>query len=166
MRWPGKIPAGTVCDEPAMTIDILPTVAKLTGTKLPAHGVDGKDIWPLMSGQPGAKSPHDAYYFYYRRNELQAILSGRWKLHLPHGYRTMDGRPGGTNGRPNPYTNKRTGLELYDLVSDVHEKKDLAKEKPDVVERLLGYAERAREDLGDSLTKKAGKNLRPAGRLP
>src|SRR5205814_4960523 len=65
MRWPGKIPAGAVCREPAMTIDIFPTLAKLTGAALPKHKIDGLDIWPLISGQPNAKSPHDALYYYW-----------------------------------------------------------------------------------------------------
>src|SRR5690606_8879359 len=44
MRWPGKIPAGVVQDEPAMTIDILPTVATLIDAELPQHQIDGLDI--------------------------------------------------------------------------------------------------------------------------
>ena len=57
-RWPGRIPAGSVCREPAMTIDVFPTVARLIGAELPAHPIDGRDIWPLLAGQPGARSPH------------------------------------------------------------------------------------------------------------
>ena len=98
VRWPGKVRAHT-CTEPAMTIDVLPTVARLIGATLPDHPIDGKDIWPLMAGERGAKSPHEAYYFYYRRNELQAIRSGRWKLHFPHKYRSMEGRTPGADGR-------------------------------------------------------------------
>ena len=83
MRWPGKIPAGTATNEFAATIDVLPTIAKLVGAKLPGDRIiDGRDIWPIMSGQPGAKSPHEAF-FYYRLNELQAVRSGPWKLRLP-----------------------------------------------------------------------------------
>jgi arylsulfatase len=93
MRWPGKIPAGAVCDEMASTIDILPTLARLCGARLPRRRIDGKDIWSLMSGEPGAKTPHEAYYF-YRHNELQAVRSGKWKLHFPHSFRSMIGEPG------------------------------------------------------------------------
>src|SRR5438876_6911237 len=71
-RWPGKIPAGTVCREPAMTLDLLPTLAQLAGAPLPKHKIDGLDIWPLLAGQPGAKNPHEAYYFYWSR-ELQGV---------------------------------------------------------------------------------------------
>jgi len=114
MRWPGKIPAGTVCSEPASTMDILPTVAKLTGAKLPAHRIDGKDIWPLITGVPGAKSPHEAF-FYYRGFALEAVRSGKWKLHLPHSYRTLARRPGGTGGQPAKYEQGKIGPALFDL---------------------------------------------------
>ena len=102
MWWPGRIPAGTTCSEPAMTIDILPTVAALVDAELPQHKIDGKDIWPLIAGVEGAKSPHEAYYFYYG-GQLQAVRMGQWKLHFPHRYRTMNGRQGGTGGIPNAY---------------------------------------------------------------
>jgi arylsulfatase A len=165
MRWPGKIPAGSVCRELAATIDVLPTVAALAGVKLPEDRIiDGKDIWPLMSGRPGAKSPHEAYYFYWGR-ELQAVRSGRWKLHFPHGYRTLAGRPGGTGGKPVPYTQKKIGLALFDLEHDVGETTNVADQHPRVVKRLKALAEKARDDLGDSATKRKGKNVRPAGRL-
>ncbi len=100
-RWPGHIPAGTVCREPAMTIDLLPTFARLAGADLPAdRPIDGRDIWPLLSGRPGARSPHEALYFYWGR-DLQAVRSGRWKLHLPHKYRSLKDRPG-SGGKPGP----------------------------------------------------------------
>jgi len=87
-RWPGKIPKGKVCHELAATIDVLPTLARLAGAELPANRViDGRDIWPLMSAQPRARTPHEVYYYYWGR-ELQALRSGQWKLHLPHSYTT------------------------------------------------------------------------------
>src|SRR5438067_2547081 len=87
-RWPGHVPAGRVCDEPVMTIDVFPTVARLIGAELPKHKIDGMDVWPLLAGEPGAKCPHEAYYFYFNVGELQAVRSGRWKLMLPHGSQT------------------------------------------------------------------------------
>ncbi|MBN1444322.1 MAG: sulfatase [Planctomycetes bacterium] len=165
MRWPGRIPAGTICSEPAMTIDILPTVAKLVGAELPEHRIDGRDIWPLISGEPGAKSPQEAYFIYYQRGALEAVISGRWKLYFPHTYRTLAGRRGGTGGIPVAYESARVGLELYDLESDISETKDLARLHPEVVERLERLAEGAREDLGDALTKRRGSGLREPGRV-
>jgi arylsulfatase A len=165
MRWPGKIPAGAVCHEMAATIDVLPTVAALVGVELPKDRIiDGKDIRPLMAGTPGAKSPHEAYYFYWG-GHLQAVRSGKWKLHFPHGYRSLDGRPGGKGGTPVRYTQKRIGLALFDLVNDIGETTNVARRNPDIVKRLQALAEKARDDLGDAGTKRKGKNLRPPGRL-
>jgi arylsulfatase A-like enzyme len=162
MRWPGKIPAGKVCGEVAATIDILPTVAKLTGAKLPSHKIDGRDISPLLFGKAGAKSPHEAYYFYWARH-LQAVRSGKWKLHFPHPYRSLNGRKGGTGGKPVRYDTLKTGLALFDLSNDIGEKHNLADQHPEVVKRLKALAEKARRDLGDRDRK--GSGLRPPGSL-
>ena len=164
MRWCGKIPAGSTCAEPCMTIDILPTIAGLVGAKLPDHTIDGKDIWPLMSARPGAKGPHEALFFYWGRH-LQAVRSGKWKLHFPHAYRTMAGRPGGTDGKPARYSQGKTELALYDLRADIAEKTNLADKHPDVVARLKGLADKARKELGDSATKQRGTGLREPGRI-
>ena len=164
MRWPGQIPPGTVCDEPAMTIDLLPTLAKLIGANLTDdRTIDGLNIWPLISGQPGAKSPHSAFYFYWDR-ELQAVRSGRWKLHFPHAYRSLEGE-GGRGGVPTKYVQRKIELSLFDLGTDPGETKNVAAEHPEIVARLQALAQQAREDLGDSATKQTGKNVRPAGQL-
>jgi arylsulfatase A len=164
MRWPGQIPAGAVCREPVMTIDILPTVAKLAGAELPGHRIDGLDVWPLLAAKPGALCPHDAYYFYWDRH-LQAVRSGPWKLHFPHTYQTLAGKAGGSDGKPADYSQAGTPLALFDLEKDPGETTNLADKHPDVVERLKGLADRAREDLGDSATKQEGKGVRPPGRI-
>jgi arylsulfatase A len=163
MRWPGQIPPGTVCRELAATIDVLPTIARLTGADLPKLPIDGKDIWPLMSGEKGAKTPHEAYFYYWDRH-LQAVRSGKWKLHFPHEYRTLAGKSGGKDGKPVAYTQARTELVLYDLETDVGETTNVAEKNPEVVERLKRLAEKAREDLGDSATKQEGKGVRPSGK--
>ncbi|MDT8299909.1 MAG: sulfatase-like hydrolase/transferase [Sedimentisphaerales bacterium] len=164
MRWPGRIPAGTVCKEPAATIDILPTVANISGAELPAHTIDGKDIWPLMSGRPGAKSPHEAF-FYYRGYALEAVRSGKWKLHLPHGYRTLAGREGGTGGQPAKYEQDKIGLSLFNLEKDIGEQNNVSAQYPDVVKRLLSLAEKMRQELGDSSKKIKGSSRREPGRI-
>ena len=164
MRMPGKIPAGTVCNEPASTMDILPTVAKLTGAKLPAHRIDGKDIWPLMSGVPGAKSPHEAF-FYYRSFALEAVRSGKWKLHMSHSYRTLAGRQGGTGGQPAKYEQGKIGPALFDLAGDIGEQHDVSARHPAIVKRLMALADEMRQDLGDSAQKMTGQNRRPPGHV-
>ena len=166
-RWPGVIPAGVVSHEPAMTIDLLPTFARLIGAELPKHKIDGLDIWPLLSGDPQAKNPHEAYYFYYENNQLQAVTSGRWKLQLPHTYRTMQGQAPGAGGLPGKYVNiKIERSQLFDLETDVSETKDVAAQHPDVVARLEALAEKMRADLGDSLTQRKGAGAREPGRVP
>jgi arylsulfatase A len=166
-RWPGKIPAGSVCREPAMTIDVLPTVAKIVGAEVPKLTIDGKDIGALLRGEKDAKCPHEAYFHYFAQGELQAVRSGKWKLMLPHTYRTMEGQPEGKDGKPGRYKQvKIEKPELYDLAADVNETKDVAAANPEVVKKLLALADAARDDLGDALTKKTGKGTREPGRLP
>jgi arylsulfatase A len=165
MRWPGKIPAGTKCDELASTIDIFPTVAQLIGDSVPTdHKIDGNDIWPLMSGKSNATSPHEAFYCYYGR-ELRAVRDRRFKLVLPHKYRSLDGKPGGREGVPASYKQRRAEQALYDLMNDVGETTDVAAEHPDVVARLQRAAEEARAALGDDLTNRKGSEVRPAGKV-
>jgi arylsulfatase A-like enzyme len=152
--WPGTIPANSECKEPAMTIDLLPTIAKLIGTHLPKHKIDGKDISALLTGD--AKSPHEAYYFYYG-NQLQAVRQGKWKLHFPHGYRTMAGKPGGTGGIPTNYSQAKIGLSLFDLHSDIGESTDVKDKFPKITNRL--------KSLGEKFNKELQKSKRPAGRI-
>jgi len=166
-RWPGKIPANAECRIPAMTIDVLPTVAKIVGAELPKHPIDGMDIGPLLRNEAKARSPQEAYFHYYNTGELQAVRSGQWKLMLPHTYRTMEGQEPGKNGTPGRYRQvKIESPELYDLDADVSETKNVAAANTEVVKKLLDYAEKAREELGDSLTKRVGKGVREPGRLP
>lgn len=165
MRWPRTIPAGTVCSELASTIDILPTVAGIIDVELPQHKIDGKDIRPLMFAEKGAESPHEMFLCYYAAGQLQAVRDRRWKLHFPHSYRTMYGRPGGKEGLPEPYIQASIGSDLFDLKNDVSERFNVALQNPDVVARLQRYADRARVDLGDRLTGRVGAGIRPADTL-
>jgi arylsulfatase len=167
MRWPARIPANRSSDAMFMTIDLLPTLAGLIDAKLPALPLDGRDVWPLISGLPGAVNPHEAYAFYYHTNELQAMLSGdgQWKLLLPHAYRTLNGRPGGRDGRPVDYQQARIRQpELYNLTRDPGEKSDVAGAHPDLVAKLTAAADKIRAELGDSLTQVTGSANRPPGK--
>jgi arylsulfatase A len=165
MRWPGKIPAGTVCDTPAMNIDLLPTVAELIGATLPALPIDGVSVRPLLFGDGTASRPHETFWIYYQQNELQAVIAGDYKLILPHRYRTLAGREGGSNGLPADYSQKQSGTELYNLVDDPSETRDLAADMPEKVAELLRHAEAARAELGDKLTSRTGSGSRQPGRL-
>ena len=165
-RWPGRIPAGAVSSEPAMTIDLFPTIARWIGAELPSHTIDGMDIGPILRGDKEARSPHEALFFYYHQSHLEAMRSGRWKLHFPHKYRSMAGRELGRDGRTGKYDYKvETGLALFDLEADIGETVNLAESEPEVLTRLKAMADRKRLELGDQLTGINGRNRRPAGRL-
>lgn len=143
VRMPGRVPAGAVCTEIATTMDLLPTFAKLAGAALPADRIiDGRDISGLITGRTGAKSPHEAFYF-YNWVRLNAVRSGRWKLVLP---RPKNPRGTGWSGR---MIDAVGGLELFDLDDDISETKDVAAQHPEVVKRLMKLVEKARSDLGD-----------------
>jgi len=151
IRWPGKIPAGKTCDELASTLDLMPTLARLAGTKAPTDRIiDGKNIWSLMTGKRGAKSPHEGFY-YYKIDQLQAVRSGKWKLHLPFKIKKCNQEKAASNAP----------LKLYDLEADIGETNNIADRHPDVVKRLLALAEKARYDLGD--VNRKGTGQRPAG---
>ena len=93
------------------------------------------------------------------------MIAGDYKLVLPHRYRTLDGREGGKAGLPVDYQQKTTGTELYNVVADPGETRDLAAEMPDKVAQLLEHAEKARAELGDTLTDRTGAGSRQPGRL-
>lgn len=184
MWWPKHIPAGRTCDEPVASIDLLPTIAKLSGAELPEHPIDGLDVWPILSGQPDAKSPHESLLF-YSGDELQAIRSGDWKLHFAHDYLTVAGPPGRA-GKPanfekmqpksieesgirgiasrHGYEVRRIEQSLFNLKDDPGESRDVAEQNPQIVKRLESLAEVARTELGDSLKNRVGMGTRQAGR--
>ena len=167
MRWLGQIPAGTTSDEMLMNLDLFPTLAKKLGLTMSQNRIDGLDVWPIIAGEKGATNPHQAYYFYYGNNELQAVMSGdgRWKLQLPHTYPTLNGRIGRDDGKPVAYDRDTIErAELYDLKNDIGETKDVAAKYPEIVARLQADAEKARADLGDSLLNREGNGKREPGR--
>lgn len=163
MRWPGHLPANSVCEETLMTIDLYPTLARLIGAELPAHKIDGLDVWPILAGLPGAKNPHEAYYFYYNQNDLQAVRSGHWKLLFAHVSRTMNGQTPGKDGFPGKYRPLTVERSLYNMSSDPGETTDVAAQNPEVVKRLEALAESMREDLGDDLNERPAKGARAPG---
>ncbi len=161
-RWPGKIPAGSVCSEPVVSIDLLPTFAEFAGAKPVKNKIDGKDIRALLMGKPGAESPHEAIYF-YRGWVLEGVRSGKWKLHLPHSYRTPEKI--GNDGKGGKYTQERIGLSLFNLEQDIGEQNDVSDQHPEVVERLLKLADKMRQDLGDKAENIRGTGKRKPGKI-
>lgn len=182
-RWPGKVPAGRVCDELFTGLDLLPTIATIIGAKLPTARIDGVDLSPLLLGARGATGRPS--FAYFSGSELHAVRSGRWKLHFPHEYLTVNGPPG-KGGKPANHENmtpraieesgirgiasrhgyrvETIGLSLFDLEADPGESRNVAAEHPDVVKQLATLAEGIRADLGDPLTGVKGSGLRAPGR--
>jgi putative membrane-bound dehydrogenase-like protein len=151
---PGKVPAGTTCDELASTMDLLPTFAKLAGGNAPAdRKIDGQDIAPLLYGKSEAKTPHDAYY-YYHQDQLQAVRSGPWKMFLP-----IEVAP----GHPHFRKGKQPETLLFNVVDDIGCEQNVAAEHPQVVAQLTQVADQARTDLGDK--GKAGAGQRKPGKI-
>jgi len=163
MKWPKVIAEGVVSNQLAATMDILPTIASITGSVLPEKKIDGVDLFPLLKGET-TESPRKSLYYYYQKNSLEAVRTERWKLVFPHSYRSYNQKPG-ENGLPGTYGKGETGLALYDLRRDPGERYDVKNENPAAVERLSAIAKEARNDLGDDLTNSPGNNRRSAGSI-
>ena len=166
IRFPPVVPSDSVCDVPCMTIDILPTLVELTNGVPPTLEIDGVSITAQLRGDTQAPPPHEALFFWYHKEELQAMRMGKWKLHFPHGYRSLEGRNPGNNGRPAGYRyNIPIELSLYDLSTDRSESINVAEQHPEVVARMTELANSARSTLGDSLTGVKGSEIRGPGRV-
>ncbi|MGH1492503.1 MAG: sulfatase family protein [Acidimicrobiales bacterium] len=144
VRWPGRITPGRETDEIVTAMDLFPTLAALCGAEVPTdRTIDGRDITAILLDE-AAVSPHEAF-FYYWQNDLEAVRSGRWKLHFAKRGAEIE--------------------ELYDLVADVGESNNVFAEHPDVVVRLSALAEQARTSLGDARFDRPGNDVRPIGRV-
>lgn len=157
VRWPGRVAADVVCDRIASTIDVLPTIAAITGAPLPSRRIDGVNILPLLRGEPGA-NPRDVFWLYYGQT-LTGIRQGPWKLQLPHDARTYEGHTPGWDGIPGGTGTLKVELGLYNLETDIGETINLVNTHPEIVARLQRIADEARADLGD--TGKPGPGVRP-----
>jgi arylsulfatase A-like enzyme len=181
VRWPGRVPAGRTSDQFITALDLLPSIAALLGAELPKTKIDGQDLSAVLLGKARRDARGRESFFYYSGRELHAVRWGQWKLHLAHDYLTVDGPPG-EGGKPANFGNmKPNAIEesgvrgiasrhgyrveklpqsLFNLTSDPGERKDVAAKHPEIVKRLLELAEEARRDLGDTLVKAPGANVR------
>ncbi|MEJ6719548.1 MAG: sulfatase [Akkermansiaceae bacterium] len=164
MQWPGKLKAGSVIKTPLMTIDLLPSITKLIGAKLPEKKIDGKDAWKVISGEQ-SEPVQEAYFFWYKRNDLEAMRMGKWKMQFPHQYRIAPENPG-NDGHSGKHDFGKTGLELYDSEADPGESKDVAADHPEIVAKMKALADKKRTELGDQLTKVKGTENRKPGNAP
>jgi arylsulfatase A-like enzyme len=164
VRWPGRVPAGQVCNQLASTIDLVPTLARHTGANLPNRRLDGVDLTDLWIGNATAQ-PRREFLYYYGKNNLMAVRRDNWKLILPHKGRTQEGSVlVGRDGFPGQlFENFEHKLALFNLNHDPGERHDVQQLHPEKVKELQDLAEATRRDLGDDLTNAPGTNRRPVG---
>jgi len=163
IRWPDHVKAGSECNNIASSIDILPTIAAITGAQLPVNKIDGVNILPLLEGQEDA-NPRNIFHYYYG-GELRAVRKENWKLYFPHITRTYLMDEPGKDGYPGNTSNLEIGLELYNLDDDISELNDVAADYPDIVRELQLIADEMRQDLGDKLLDMEGSGVRPSGKI-
>ncbi len=135
MTWEGQIPAGSTCDEPVGAMDLFTTFAYLTGADIPTDRViDGKNIWPLMSGEEGARSPHNAIYGFKPLGGLSSIRYENWKLVLAGKH----------------WTGNLETDHLFDLSNDIGETNNVADQHPKVMKKLLKLADSANQAIKEN----------------
>jgi arylsulfatase A-like enzyme len=144
MKFPGRIKAGTVSKRTLCTIDIMPTLAGLAGAELPANEIDGKNVWNIIAAKTDAKNPHD-YYPFSSGRRFEGVISGdgKWKLHIPHTYRTLV--KAGKDGMPGKYKQEKIGLALFDMQNDPYETTNVIEDRPKIAKRLKKYADRHKQ---------------------
>lgn len=165
MMWKGVIDEGTVCNKLTSGIDILPTLAAIADAPLPMKKIDGVNLLPVLQGDENATA-RKTFYYYYRRNSLEAVTDGTWKLVFPHPGRTYVGFQPGRDGSPGVVDEDfLVAGALYDLRRDPGEHYDVSESYPEIVAALEKVASTARRDLGDDLTGASGENRREPGKV-
>ncbi len=165
VKWPGKIPAGTICHNLSGTIDLLPTIVNICQAKMPAQIIDGVNIKDLFFAKKGA-DPRKDFVYYYDRNNLKAVRDSRWKLVFPSRSQTYN-TPAtiGNEGFPGKFATDTVHLALYDLSVDPGEDRDVKNQHPEIVQQLTAIADRYRKEIGDGLTNQIGSAVRPPAKF-
>lgn len=141
IKYPAKLKANTSSNRAFFSVDLLPTLTDLAGIHLSdTMVIDGKNVWDLISGEEKAQNPHDYYPLSTSKN-FEGIMSGdgKWKLHIPHSYRTLI--TPGMDGQAGKYENREIELSLFDMENDPMESKNVIEEFPVVAEKMLNMAE-------------------------
>ena len=155
IKWPGVVKPGRTTDALAANIDFVPTLLEACGGTKPKNAIDGRSFLPLLKGDKD--SGREAFTYFYG-DKLEAVRQGRWKLHLPHAYRSyVDMIPAKQDGLPATTHQRQIGLSLFDLDADQGETNDVAAAHPEVVKEL--------QELAASERKKLDAGKRPVGRL-
>lgn len=165
VRWKGNIKGGQICNQLVSAIDIMPTIASICNLKLPENKIDGVSLAPILKGDMNA-SPRKNFFYYYRRNSLEAVRQDNWKLVFEHPSRSYLNQVPGKDGYPGKSPeNVMMPYALYDLRRDPGEVYDVKDQYPLIVNELNKLAEEARKDLGDDIQNKKGEHVRPAGKV-
>ncbi len=163
--WKSVLPEGKKLSDPIMSIDILPTLANLTGASLPIKKIDGISIWERLNGSKKSVTERPLF-FYYNKNDLEAMRWKQWKLYFPHSYRTMEGQAPGADGQPGKYRMiKMETMELYDLSKDPFERKNVITKNRKLLRKMEAMAAGIRREIGDNLLNITGSENRPSGRI-
>ena len=171
VRWPGKVAAGRVAEEPAVTMDLFETIwdaAKLSESR--ARPSDGRSLLPLLaSDAPTNAPPLHEFILGQHGGQLGTIRNRRWKLHVlaqetqpvhepgepwvdprgpdgvtilaPYEQATRDQYPGLRTGDATP------AMSLFDLANDPTEQHNVAAQHPEEVARLKAMFDKASRDL-------------------
>jgi arylsulfatase len=155
IRWPGVVPAGQVTAALAGNLDILPTLVEACGAAKPVLPIDGLSF--LSAAKGTSKKARDNFAYYYG-DKLEAVRVGKWKLHLPHTYRSYENLvPAAVDGKPSAYKQGKVEWALYDLEADEGERHDVSATQPQVVAELKAFAEAERKRMDEA--------KRPVGRV-
>ena len=164
MKWPKVISAGSISNNIAATIDVFPTIANIVSSELPKHKIDGVDISSILEGRRDS-NPRDHLYYYYGKNNLEAVRKDNWKLVFPHESRSYKNVLPKNDGHPGPYSKFTAEYALYNLRRDPGEEYNVKELYPEIVKELEDLAEIARNDLGDDLNNRIGNNIRKSGTI-
>lgn len=165
MYWKGTVQPGTTCNKLASNIDLLPTLAAISGAPLPQRKIDGVSLLPFIQGEKDA-NPRESFVYYFHKNDLEAVTDGQFKLVFPHKYVTYGAYVAGNDGQPGSLTNlELKKAEMYDLRRDPGERYDVITQYPEEATKLMKIADDMRKDLGDNLTRMKGTERREPGKL-
>jgi arylsulfatase A len=141
IKYPGKIAPGLSSDQMFSSVDLMPTLAKLTSSDLPDNTIDGKDVWGIIEGKDGVKNQHE-YYPFSTGASFEGVISGdgRWKLHIPHSY--LKHVKAGKDGMPGQIKAIKIGLSLFDMKNDPYETKDVKADNPEILKRMIAFAKK------------------------
>ena len=141
VRWPGRIKAGTSCDQTICLTDLMATVADAVDYKMPPGvGEDSASLLPLLEGNKLDGSLHPGVVNHSVSGRF-AIRQGKWKLIFAHGSAGWSS--------PNEGQAIKMGLppiQLYDMDADPKEQKNLQAEMPEKVTQMTALLRKLVED--------------------